>query len=290
VISSLSKQVAKEKEAVIVSNLHGNINKFKSQLDDTSSLLVSYAGNPSTVSIIGQSDSETAIAKAKEIFDKSTIARRVLIYNADGYAVGVYPRETLSQGTNFSSREYFQETKNSYKGIVSAVFSAVNGNKAIMITEPVFKDNLFYGMIGLSLDLAKISTGLQSGFGDGYFVHVTDRTGEYAFGSRPEDIGKKASQLDYLVYNKKDQNVNNDLKVYQEKTIDPDFTFYLQTPADSLASSSSTINLLLSVFVIINSAFSIFAGIALVLRRNENPVYEAGTKQILNPGLYVGGA
>lgn len=289
VIANISKQVEKEKESIIVSNLHSNINKFKSYLDETQSLLTSYAGNQSTVAVISQSDSEAAIAQAKEIYEKSTFARRVLIYNSEGYAVGVYPRETLSQGTNFSSRDYFQQTKSSYKGIVSSIFSSVNGNKAIMVTEPVFKDNSFYGMIGLSLDLDKISADLQSGVGDGYLVHAIDQSGEYAFGSRPEDRGKKVSELDYLNYNKNDQYINKNIKIYKESMTNPDYTFYLQVPENSLASSSSTVNLLLSVFVIVNSVFSIFTGVSLVLRKKNYLTGGSQTKSILNPGLEVGG-
>jgi len=145
------------------------------------SLMIPMAGSEELVEIIIEDNRESAIGKAKVMYDQLGDVRAVLILNEEGYAIGVYPRNEMIQGTNFSSRDYFVKTKESYSQYISPVFKNVLNNKSVGLTEPVFKDNKLIGVLVVGIDLSAMKQNFQQLIGSSYQFDIEDLNGTSLF-------------------------------------------------------------------------------------------------------------
>ncbi len=269
VVNANSIEVKRQSRLRLTANLNGEVQKIKTKIEDSKALLVTNAGNPQTLEVIKSADPEKSIDKAKLIYERSDIAKRVMVIDKDGKAIGVYPRNTLAQGENFSDKDYFKNAKQNYKGIVSPVFTNIFGDPAITAAEPVFDGDEFAGLLALSYDLNKLSVMLQAEVGDSNKVHVVDDHGTYAFGSNLTDIGKNSADLADLKTDPDNGSDTGKIEIYQSKMSSPDWTFYAATDASDPVNQISVINILFSIFIVINSVFAFFAGIAISNKKNR---------------------
>jgi len=239
---------------------------INAKFDEQSAVITSVAGRSETKEIIKRSDSEAATLLAKSAFERLEKAERVIIYDGDGIAQGVYPRNTLIQGTNFSSREYFQRTLSSYKGYISPVFENILGVPTIIHTEPIFEDNKFIGMIAISLDLSRLAAGYQVGTTFKYDIHATDENGIVVLDSAESKIGRKLTEVSSQtgIYDPRKEI----LRVDQEARI-PGWDIAIETPLSPLIASISTMNIILPILLVVNAVFSIAASVAASVLRNK---------------------
>jgi hypothetical protein len=130
--------------------LNDLIKSVGNKIHERDAVMTSFAGRDDFRETLKSRDPESNITFAKDIFDRLQNIDRVLIYDVNGIAVGVYPRNSLSQGANFSSREYFQKTVNLKEGYISELFQSVVGTSTVLQTEPVFENNEVIGIIGIA--------------------------------------------------------------------------------------------------------------------------------------------
>ena len=237
--------------------------KINTDFESRNAVLTTFAGSENVKVILNEGKQDEAILVAKTIYDRLGTAERVLIYNKEGVAIGVYPRNTLSQGTNFSSQEYFQNTVKTYKGFVSPVFENILGNPSIIHTEPIFKNNEFIGMLGASLALDKLAEDYQVGTTLRYSLEATDNNGVIVFSLTEDKIGQKGSLFNNPQINKQ---IGKDLIVTQEAQT-PKWNVTISTSLAPLVSKISGMNVILSMLLIANAVFSVAAGIVAASKR-----------------------
>lgn len=228
--------------------------KINVSFEERSGLMVSYSGTPEIKTIFDSKDSESATSMAREIYEKLDDVERVLIYSEEGVVLGVYPRNTLYQGTNFSSRPYFSETQDTYRSVVSPIFNDVLGKPAVIQTEPVFENNRFVGMIGVSLDLAKLSKNYQFNLNLGNKIKGVDQNGVVVFDPDEDVIGTRS--VDFAISG----DTENIISAKQNSSI-ANWDVVVYSSITPLLSGTTNMNLILSLLFIANSFFSISAGI-----------------------------
>jgi len=239
--------------------------KINSDFEERSAVLTTFAGSGSIKKILEEGAEDEAISTAKSVFERLGNVERVLIYNQEGIAVGVYPRNTISQGTNFSSQEYFQATKASYKGYVSQVFENILGNPSVVHTEPIFENNEFVGMIAASLALENLAKDYQVGTTLKYRVEATDENGFIVFSLAQDEIGRANENLGVSL--SKTSNENNLVANQEAET--PKWNVLISTPIAPLVSKLSGMNIILSLLLIVNSVFSIAAGVIAASKKKQ---------------------
>src|SRR3989344_5847517 len=227
--------------------------------DMQKSVMTTISGNQDMVAIIKAGDSERGITKSKEIYDKLQNVSRVLIYTKEGIAIGVYPRNTLAQGANYSSREYFQNTLSTYRGYLSPVFQSVIGTQAVMQTEPIFENNDIVGMIGVATSLEDIGKSFSAQFSGVTNIDIFDEKGSMVFASHYDSHPNLNREELNILFN---ENNTEFFRVKQEVN-NPRWTAYLETPVAPILRDMSDVNTTISLLLLVNALFTI--GIALVL-------------------------
>ncbi|OGM27889.1 hypothetical protein A2962_02620 [Candidatus Woesebacteria bacterium RIFCSPLOWO2_01_FULL_39_61] len=251
--------------------------KVNSEFEDRSAVLVTFAGNSDLKKVVQEKETEASINYAKEIYEKLGSVERVIIYNKEGIAVGVYPRNSLAQGTNFSSQDYFQKTVSTYKAFVSPVFENILGNASIIHTEPIFENNDFIGMIGVSLDLAKLAGNFGKGLEFKYSIQATDNNGFVVFDTDSKKIGLKREEnsIESSIYR------TETLTVLKEARI-PQWLLELKTPVAPLVAKLSNMHIILAILLTVNSIFSVAASIVASTKR-QKPQVTMPTSLAANP-------
>jgi len=233
-----------------------------SQLNKRDSVMVSAATNSDLKIAINENNKEQLTATAKNIYEKLDGTQRVLIYNAEGEALGVYPRNSLAEGTDFSSRQYFQITKQTYRKHTSGVFENILGENTIMQTEPIFENNQFMGMIGVALDLTNISLSIQNMLGKSFSFDISDKDGVIALSSDAKHIGLKKSDMPEAVpvsHAAKSLGVISSSKENSQTS----WTIAISQSPDGVLYRNTSLNVIFSVLLFVNSLFSIFLGVGL---------------------------
>lgn len=256
------KKDAMENQQEVIDTLVMRINK---NFDERSATLTSFAGDEEIKKSVKNSDQEVAIGIAKEIYEKLDNAERVLIYDEEGIAVGVYPRNTLAQGTNFSSRDYFQQTLKTYKGYVSPVFENIIGAASIIHTEPIFEENNFIGMMGVALDLNRLALLYQVDGTIEYNLRAVDDKGTIVFDSDFTKIGLSEAQFAFA----KPRFLSSQFETIkiEQSAYTPRWSVSLETPVAPLVAKLSSMHIILSLLLIVNCLFSIAAAVAAGARR-----------------------
>lgn len=212
--------------------------------------------------IILTKDKERAVLASKIIYGESGNLRRVFFMDNDGIALGVYPRNVTVEGTNFSSRDYFQISKTSLRPYVSNMFQTILNIWSVVEAIPVFKGNQFVGVTVLTPDLAKISEKSQSPASGGN-VYAFDEKGRYALNPDKDKIGQ---EVERKIIAAKDepafQEQGRVVRVY-DWAATPRWTIYLERDAVSLLEKTSNINDIVSVVIVVNAAVSLGAAFTL---------------------------
>lgn len=248
------EQIKSDAQKNVVDILEKVVTRINSSFDERSAIITTYAGSQDVLSVVKGTEEEEAIKLSKTIYEKLGGVERVIIYNKAGNAVGVYPRNTLSQGTNFSSREYFQVTAATYKGHISAVFENILGNPSVVQTEPIFENNEFIGMIGVALELENLAHEYQTDLSGKYDILATDKNGISVFGAKEETLDQRFVNFSLSPYGKEVVSSFQDART-------PNWKVEVSTPLTPLVSRLSGINVVLSVLLVVNSLFSISAAI-----------------------------
>lgn len=201
---------------------------------------------------------EKAISLAKSIFDKfPDPLDRILVLDSQGKALGVYPRNSLVQGGNFSYREYFQVPKKSLRPYVSNVFEAVIGIDVVALGVPVFNDNRFTGVAAAGYNLEAISQKYQN-LGAGGTVYAYDENRKYVLNLDSQKIGQPVGSEIPNETSIKD----NVLRIF-DWVAKPRWTVYIERDLEWLFRDALSVNILIAGVIVANAAFSLAAGFVL---------------------------
>lgn len=170
------------------------VNDINDSFTISESAIVTSAENLNLSRILANRDISGAEAYTRTLYDKLSDLNRVLVYDKDGIAIGVYPRSSLTEGTNFSSRDYFEIAKSSTKPYLSNVFDSVLGKRTVLYMVPVFKNTVFLGGVGVAYNLETLSEKFQSSNPSGE-VFAVDRIGSYVLNRDSTKLGQKPPEI-----------------------------------------------------------------------------------------------
>ncbi len=238
------------------------INKVETMFSHQLPTIRAYVTSDETKKAVTANDHELAGEIVKVIYDKFEDVNRVVLYNEQGVAIGVYPRNSMIEGTNFSSRSYFSETKRTYRGTISPVFRGLTDRDIVIQTEPVFSDNLFAGMIGLAYSTSEINNIFDDFSSDNYGFYALDRNGKIVFSSY--DLPEAVAAVD--------NSYRDDKEIVSKKYARmPDWTVYVSSSYDLAFREMSPICIIVSVGIAANAFFSIVLGFSMALDvRSDN--------------------
>ena len=260
-VSSLQnkfKAATAEKMQTRLSEISKDVNTLFVEAD---SLVDSDNKKQAYANVILSGDTERAILTGKAIFDKSINLRRVLLLNKDGLVLGAYPRNSVLQGANLSSREYFQVVIKSLRSYVSTIFEPLINTRIVVKAIPVFQGNTLVGMIAIAYNLEDLTDKYQSPGSEGDF-YAYDEGGNYVINIDKSKIGQP---VDAKIIEVKDKIVyinENTLRVYDTATT-PRWITYLERDAVDLLEKASNINDIVSVILAVNAALSLGAAFTL---------------------------
>ena len=233
-----------------------------------------YSGDVELRSLILRRDTQKATEKAREIYEKLDSVSRVVLYDSQGIALGVYPRNPIIQGTNFSDREYFQETLKTYRSRLSPAMHSIVGVVGMMRTEPVFdSSNDLIGVIGIGTDLEALSEDIQKRVGDDTRVTAVGMKGEYVLHWDQELLGHTA-----LVQGIETSEGDGDVSFVNKDVENLGWKIYLEVPLSSLQDMPTGLSRVVSLLIFVNSALSIFIGLMIVSKQRITIFAKRGTK------------
>lgn len=248
-------------KASTASRMQGRLSEITKDINtlftEADGLVDSDAKRNQFAEIILSGDSDEAIETGKRIFEKNSSIKRVLILDTKGLVLGAYPRNSLLQGADRSSREYFQVVKKSLRSYVSSVYESILDAGAVSKAMPVFQGNSLVGMIVISYDLKDLSDRYQSPSSGGD-VNAYDENGKYVLSIDKSMIGK---DVDPKILELKDSVVYIDEKVLRvyDTASTPRWSTYLERNAVELIEKTSNINNVVSVILMVNAALSLGA-------------------------------
>lgn len=182
----------------VLQSMESKIDTITNNINDsfmiTESTITSSVEDLNLSGILVNRDTDGAEAYTRTLYDKLSNLNRVLVYDKNGIAIGVYPRSSLTEGTNFSSRDYFQIAKSSTKPYLSGVFDSVLGTKTVLYMVPVFKNSVFLGGVGVAFNLETLSEKFQSSNPSGE-IFAVDRTGNYVLNNDSTKLGQKPPEI-----------------------------------------------------------------------------------------------
>lgn len=225
-------------------------------------VLTSYASDEGTKTAVTSGDRQSSAEIAKSVYEKAENISRVVIYDSEGIALGVYPRNSMIEGTNFSSREYFYLTKKDYRRYISPVFQGLTGDMVIIQTEPVFYNNIFAGMLGISYKISDISDNIKDVVGEEFEFYAIDQNGRYALSSNENLLGLEADQ---------EIGVADERMVVAQKSISsPVWNITVVSSYRAFFNEVSQVNIIVAIAIIVNSLIGI--GLGLILAAKERDV------------------
>jgi excisionase family DNA binding protein len=183
--------------------------------------------------IIESRNKEEAVEENQSIFNRIPDVRRIMILDANGVSIGAYPWESLLDGTDLSSREHFQQAKETLRPSTSKIFNSVTSEKIISRAFPVVDEDLFKGVIIVAPDLSALSSKYNKLVDDNSSFYGYEDTGNYIFSPDVTQIGTKVPSnvvsnghsIDYLtsVVRVFDKTKRDNWTIYNEMSI---FSFF----------------------------------------------------------------
>ena len=228
--------------------------------DQNATLMRSVIQKTPVLAIAEENDTEAAIAVARQVYDGGGYLRGVNFINREGIAVGNYPRNSLIIGTNFSTRDYYINTKEKLTGQIGEFFINLLGNPNLAQTEPFFKDNDFAGMLVQSIDLEKYSVEVSSQLEVGSVLTVVDKNNIVIIKSDDQSlIGSEAD----LESSSSPVNISNDNVVVRRGISNPDWDMYLASSSKDILGDISSISVFLTILLVVNGFLSIAAVVSI---------------------------
>jgi hypothetical protein len=220
-----------------------------------------YADSTLIADIALSGDDEAAIGQAKKIFDKSTGLRRVVVLTRDGKVLGAYPRNTILQGTDVSSREYVQVVRRTLRPYVSSSFESLLNYPVVLKGIPVFRNNQIAGIVGLAFNLEELTDRYQSP-GSGGDIYAFDENLKFVLNIDKTKIG---GDVNKTIAEEKDKIVSNQggiLRVY-DQAVTPRWTVYIERTTASITERVSPVNNVAAIVIVVNSILSLAAAFTL---------------------------
>lgn len=253
-------------KAVKIIPLQNNVSAVADELNiyfgNVQSQLISASAGENVSSVILRGDPEAAIETVKNIYQTIPNLRRILLLDKDGIALGAYPRNSLLQGTNFASRDYFRKTKILLRGYISSVFESVLNTQIVAVTGPVFSNNQFVGELMVAVDLEDLSAKHNSMEAFGKII-AYDENSKFALNPDFGKIGKDAPKE--IVDRKPAENV---LRVYAFANV-PRWMVVEEVNTLTVLDGISNINIVIFVLIAVNSIFSMTVTLVLLRRRGR---------------------
>lgn len=239
---------------------------FENIFSESEGIVDSETKRQDIAAIILSGDAEAATFASSVIYEKSGKLRTVFFMDADGEALGTYPRNELVESANFSSREYFRVARATLRPYVTSLFETILNIPSIVQAIPVFSGNSFVGAVILTPDLAEISKNFQNPASGG-LLYAFDEKGKYVLHPDETKIG---SDVPKEVLKGKELGIvkNGNLRVFE---YDPKsrITLYLERDSLSLFEKTLTIHNLIFLVIVVNAGLSLAA--AFVLARKWKP-------------------
>ncbi len=252
----VSSQLRQRTESVVF--------EIESIIESQRSTLLTFATNNSLKISLKEKETEKLGDYLSEIYGKSSLARRVSVFDNEGIAVAAYPRNSLVEGTNFSSRDYFVKTKENLSPFISPVFKGVTGVDVVIQTEPVFEENKFIGLLGFVYSLKDFSGFIREKVGTNYDFVLVDSNGVVLASSDEAKIGSKVES--FFQGNLSSQNK----EILQSSELKgANWKFYLRTQSLPIIDVVSSVSIWVSLILVVNALVTILAGISLASEKNE---------------------
>ncbi len=269
-LNNLQEQLKVDTIDKMKTSLSAKVNEVDSLFGRYESTMTYSISENNLNSVVQQEDDELVISEAKTIYDELDYLNGVIIYNQKGIARGIYPRNSLGQGTDFSSREYFTKTKDSMDGYITPVFTSIGNKDAVIQAEPIFGSNTFSGMVGVAVALDKLSDGLQSDLDNSAHLVGIDENSVYVVSDKEELIGEEADFV--FLADKEGVSETRDLVTISQKANKPGWQLFLEINKKSLYMGLSSFAVMLSVLFVANSVISIGSGLVLTTKKNDRGV------------------
>lgn len=257
-IENVKERVVRRTSNLLSQNLDEVSYDIKSLFDQQNFLLIRFSQNEELKKAVLAKDKEKSLEFARKIYEESKFARRVSIFDKDGISISAYPRNSLVEGTNFSSRDYYQVTKESHRSYVTNVFLGVTGVPIVLQTEPILTGNEFNGLIGLVYSLSDLNKHVFQEVGPSFKVWAVDKNGVYVLGDE-DKIGTKFSPKDFFDQQK---------LVETKSSLTPDWKIYIGTQVNYLADEISDVVFFVSSVLTVNVVLSLMIGLSLS-RKNK---------------------
>ena len=249
---ALSQKGQVNNELKRMQTVHSEVSRDLNYLIETLDRRLITEINKSRISEIISSRSESAaISEARAIYDKAQNLRRILLLDANGIVLGGYPRESLLQGTNLSSREHFQAARITLKPQTSELYTSVTGDPIVPRSYPIIKNNRFIGVIIFAPDLPGISIEYQNRNG-GLPFYAFDSNGKYVLHPDTTKIGTSVDPTIALEREERHIRGIRVLRVYDSVGL-LGITTYSESSLSVLFGSLVGLNVVVGVLVLANT-------------------------------------
>lgn len=278
VIHAARERVKTRLSSLAESKINTLVSELDTQFVRSSALLTSFAVDGDLKKAILSRNEDILQEYAKKIYGKSTFTRRVVIFSEEGIALAAYPRNSLIEGTNFSSRDYFSKTKETYRSYISPVFKGVTGVDTVLQTEPVFENNKFIGMIGLAHSLNGLSNYLKERVGEDFTFYALDENTVYAVGSDEKRIGMPLNEISLREVRVERERIDKAVKAKL-----PNWNVQLQVPVVTGLEEVLDTNIIVYLILSINALLT--AGIGIVFASESKGEAKRGSLAQLRGGF-----
>ncbi len=151
-------------------------------LNVSQTTIEAYAQNPLLVTAVTKNDSQSMQQLSRNIFNSSPYFRRILLINASGNILNIYPYTVLPY-QNISFRDYFKQVVQTRSTYISQLFVTANNgtnvNVAVIATPIIDPNKNLSGVVVASIDFGVLRDRLNElvgGSGEGYFT-IVDKSG-----------------------------------------------------------------------------------------------------------------
>lgn len=175
----------------------------QSILEGVESTLVGVASDSDLVAAVTTPDIDVLNTVSRTIMDSNPNIRRILILDAKGDGINIYPFGTFDE-KNLAFRDYFIAARDTGKPYISNLFTALvdQANRSVIsVAAPIQgKNNVFSGVIVASLDLGHISDELQKIAVPERkeYVRIVDSSGKIVADPDINEIGKTVAADDAI--------------------------------------------------------------------------------------------
>lgn len=232
-------------------------------------MLTTTSLNPDFVAAVQKKDLGIINQYSRVLFDSHTYVRRIVVLDAEGTGLALYPFGTFDQ-KDLAFRDYFIAVRNSKKPYVSGVFEALadhSKRQVVSISVPLLdaKHN-FVGVLLASVDLDQLNVELQqiADQENGETFTVVDQKGQYVFSENMSLVGTMPPANDPIRSSSAVTSSSVNMSVYGENLgitaydVLPDlgWNIALRTSVGSVMSVNATaiLALLTSIVVIMIAA------------------------------------